>query len=158
MSLPLPWIEKIFQKLTLAYGRDFLGRWEGVPIADVKTDWADCLSGFGGQPQAIAWALANLPDSKAPTAQEFRAICRRAPAPDVPRLPEPKADPARMAAELARLAPVRAATAATAFVDHRAWAKRLIARHDAGEVLNRATLCMAQQALGIHGQLAKEAA
>lgn len=29
MSLPAAWIDKIFTKLTLAYGRDFLGRWEG---------------------------------------------------------------------------------------------------------------------------------
>jgi len=150
MSLPLPWIERIFQKLTLTYGRDFLGRWEGLPIADVKTDWAECLSGFGHQPEAIAWALANLPDSKAPTAQEFRAICRRAPAKELPRLPEPAADPARVAAELAKLAPARKElAAASCSYDPREWARRNIARAAAGDRVLPITLLFSKQALGL---------
>jgi len=34
-------------------------------------------------------------------------------------------------------------------VDHRAWAKSLIARHDAGERLNMTTLSFAREALDI---------
>ena len=68
MSLPTVWIDKIFEKLSLRYGREFLGRWEGMPIADVKTDWGDVLSGMVEHPKAIGWALDNLPDSRPPTA------------------------------------------------------------------------------------------
>ncbi|MGH6625161.1 MAG: hypothetical protein ACRECD_01215 [Burkholderiaceae bacterium] len=148
MSLPINWVERIFQKLTVAYGRDFLARWEGVPMADVKTDWAETLGGYMEHPEAIAWALANLPDSKPPTAQEFRAICRRAPAPELPRLSEPKADPARVAAELAKLAPVRAAAAGPAPGRHD-WAHRIIARHNQGERINRFPRLAARQVLGL---------
>jgi len=76
MSLPIAWVDKLFEKLAIRYGRDFLGRWEGMPIADIKTDWSDVLSGFKGHPDSIAWALDNLPEVKAPTSTEFRALCR----------------------------------------------------------------------------------
>lgn len=147
MSLPLPWVERIFAKLTLAYGRDFLGRWEGVDLADVKTDWAHELDGFERFPEAIAYALANLPP-RAPSVIEFRAIARRAPAPDVPRLEAPRADPERVKAEMAKLAPMRAA-ASTGGYDHKAWAKRFIARHKAGERIRPIALRFAREALGI---------
>lgn len=78
MSLPLPWVEKIFQKLSLVYGRDFLGRWEGIPIEDVKSDWAHELSGYQQSPDAISYALQHLPN-KPPTVLEFRTICQAAP-------------------------------------------------------------------------------
>lgn len=93
-TLPLAWVEKVFRKLTVVYGRDFMARWEGQEINDVIEDWADELAGFVNWPEAIAWALKNLPDSKPPTVLEFRALCFKAPKPDRLALPEPAADPA----------------------------------------------------------------
>ena len=66
-ALPLAWVEKVFRKLTVVYGRDFMARWEGQEINDVIEDWAEELAGFVNWPEAIAWALKNLPDSKPPT-------------------------------------------------------------------------------------------
>lgn len=152
MSLPIAWIDRIFERMTLRYGRDFLGRWEGIPIADVKTDWADVLSGFFTHPSAIAWALESLPDSKPPTVQEFRALCRAAPAPEIPRLPEPKADPGRVSAELAKLAPVRAAAAAGGYdADPKSWARRILDRHNAGGRINALPLKMAREVCERYG-------
>ena len=93
-TLPLAWVEKVFRKLTVVYGRDFMARWEGQEINDVIEDWAEELSGFVNWPEAIAWALKNLPDSKPPTVLEFRALCFKAPKPERLALPEPAADPA----------------------------------------------------------------
>lgn len=90
MSLPQPWVEKIFQKLSLVYGRDFLGRWDGIPLEEVKADWAHELSGYQQSPSAISYALQNLPP-KPPTVLEFLAICRRAPASNTPALEAPSA-------------------------------------------------------------------
>ena len=101
--LPLPWVEKIFKKLTLVYGRDFMSRWEGQSINDVIDDWAEELSGLKGWPEAITYALQNLPAGKPPTVLEFRAICLKAPKPDRPALPEPVADKSRVEHELAKL-------------------------------------------------------
>ncbi len=103
MSLPQNWVDRIFEKLTLVYGREFLNRWEGLPIAEVKADWAHELDGFDKWPEAIAHALKNLPPDRPPTVLQFRALCRAAPPKVLPQLPQPKADPARVKAELAKL-------------------------------------------------------
>jgi len=88
--MPIAWVEKIFQKLILTYGRDFTGRWEGVPMEEVKADWAHELDGYQNNPSAIKYALQNLP-MKPPTVYEFRAICQRGPAEPVPALEAPTA-------------------------------------------------------------------
>lgn len=83
MSLPENWTDKIFQKLALVYGRDFTGRYEGIPLEEVKADWAHELSGYQQSPHSIAYALQNLPE-KPPNVLQFRAICRSAPPAPVP--------------------------------------------------------------------------
>lgn len=148
MSLPSAWTDKIFAKLSLAYGRDFIGRWEGIDLSDVKTDWSHELSGFDAHPEAIAYALANLPQ-KPPTVIEFRAIARRAPLPDVPRLEAPKADPAKVAAEIAKQVDLKAAFAPK--VDGREWARRIVDRAAAGDRIRPITLRFAREALGLEG-------
>lgn len=102
-TLPTAWVEKIFRKLTLTYGRDFTARWEGQDTSAVIDDWAEELSGFVNWPEAIAWALKNLPEGKPPTVIEFRAMCFKAPKPERPQLPSPAADPVRMKAAMDRL-------------------------------------------------------
>ncbi len=144
MSLPTAWVDKIFTKMTLIYGRDFMGRWEGLEMNDVKTDWAHELAGFENWPESIAWAFQNLPTAKPPTVLEFKAICYRAPKPTRQALPEPAANPERMAAELKKLRPLVAKLAITGNKD---WAHRIIARFEAGEKLNLTTLRFAREAL-----------
>ncbi len=149
MSLPEPWVDRIFEKLTLAWGRTFLGRWEGLDLAAVKADWGVELAGFSQRPSAIGWALQHLPPDKPLTALQFRDLCRSAPQPEVMRLPQPKADPARVAEELARLAPLRQAAAPA--TDHRAWARRILEHHRDGARIAPTPLRMARQALGVEG-------
>ena len=135
MSLPLLWVDKIFEKLTLTYGQQFLARWRDVDLELVKMDWARELGGFEQKPEAIAYALQNLDDDKPPTVLVFRTIALRSPAAVQARLPEPAADPERMAAELAKFASIRAAANNSGY-DHKAWARRLKARHEAGDKLS----------------------
>jgi hypothetical protein len=94
MSLPLPWVDKIFSKLTLIYGRDFIGRWEGLEIADVKADWSHELDGFEKFPDGIAYALKNMPPGKPPTVLEFRALALRAPKPELKQIEHQYSKPA----------------------------------------------------------------
>jgi hypothetical protein len=104
---PAP-IDQLFKRLATTYGAAWERSIGQSPIADVKTTWAHELAGFlqnRATMQAIAWALDNLPE-KCPNVIEFKHLCRRAPAPETPRLPEPKADAQRVAAELAKLAPM----------------------------------------------------
>lgn len=95
-------IDIIFKKLALRYGRDFTGKWEGIDLDDVKSDWALELDGFEKAPHAIFYALQNLPEVKAPNVAEFRAIARRAPSQQVLKIDAPKADPALVRACLAQ--------------------------------------------------------
>lgn len=141
MSLPTAWVDRIFDKLTLVYGQAFLRRWADIDLNAVKSDWAHELSGFEAHPKAIAWALQNLPTDKPPTVLDFKFLARRAPPDELPRLEAPKADPERIAAELAKLAPVVAKPIARPNTD---WAHRIVARADAGARIPPLVLKMAR--------------
>ncbi len=146
MSLPLPWVDRIFEKLTLVYGQAFLARWRDLDLDAVKHDWAHELAGFEAHPKAIAHALQTLPSDHPPTVLQFRELARRAPLPELPRLEQPAADVQRVAAELAKLATVRQQVAS---VNGRDWARRILDRKARGERVNRTVLSMAQQAMGV---------
>lgn len=103
MSIRMEWIDKIFEKLSLTYGRTFLNQWEGMNIDDVKADWAHELDGFDKWPEAIKFALQNVPADRPVNVRQFRDLCRKAPAKVVPLLPLPPANPDRVRAELAKL-------------------------------------------------------
>lgn len=149
MSLPLHAVDRLFERLTATYGRDFLARFDGLEQADLKSLWGHELSGFADKLGMIAWALENLPE-RAPNVIEFRNLARRAPVPEVQQLPAPKADPARVAAELTKLAPLMAASKARPDpIDHKAWAKRIVARHTDGDRINPTSLRFAREALGM---------
>lgn len=89
--LPAAWMDRIFSKLSLRFGRDFLGRWEGQDLTLVKADWAEHLAGLQARPKAIKYALENI-GGKPPTVDDFKALCNRAPEYGVPKLDAPKAD------------------------------------------------------------------
>ena len=143
MSLSMTAIDRLFQRLAASYGSQWSKQWQDVPMQDAKNAWAHELAAFDKSLNRVAWALENLP-ARCPNVIEFRNLCRQAPAPEVPRLPEPKADPERVAAELAKLAPMRQAVST---IDHKAWAKRLMDRHEQGDRLNPTTLRFAREAL-----------
>lgn len=143
MSLPMPWVEKIFLKLALTFGREFTDRWDESSLEDVKADWAHELRGLQQNPAAIAHGLEICVTGKPPTVHDFKAACLRYVA-HVPALPSPPADPERVAAEIAKLAQSSRAQN----VDHKAWARTLKVRHAAGEKLNRNQIACYQAALG----------
>lgn len=149
MSLTSEVIDRLFSRLSAVYGVAWDRQMGNAPLSDVKSAWAHELAGFSDKLGMLAWALDNLPE-RCPNVIEFKHLARRAPVPEAARLPEPKADPARVAAELARVAPaVESARSTLGFVDHKAWAKRLISRHEAGERLTPTCLLFARQALGV---------
>ena len=106
MILPNSWVDRIFTKLTLTYGRAFLNQYEGLDIPMVKSDWAVELGGFYDKPNAIAHALANLPD-KPVNVRQFRALCHTLPPEIFKALPPPKRTPEEMAKIHAMLNEVR---------------------------------------------------
>lgn len=95
-------IDVIFDRLLATYGRGFTDLYSQADSASVRAAWAREVSPFASRPQVIHWALANLPE-RCPNAVQFRALCRQAPRPQEPRLPEPVANKDRARRELARL-------------------------------------------------------
>lgn len=153
MSLPAQVVDRLFQRMAATYGASWDRSLGQAPITDVKTAWAHELAGFGARLTDIAWALENLPE-RCPNVIEFRNLARRAPVADVPRLPEPKADPERVKAEIARLAPILAdVRKAPEQFDRLGWAKRILARAEGGERIALGTLNIAKEALRMNGLL-----
>lgn len=149
MSLPIKAIDRLFERLAATYGASWARQWSDVPIGDVKSIWAHELSPFANNLNRIAWALENLPP-KCPNVIEFKHLCRQAPAPEAPALPLPKADPERVKAELEKLGWKPAAERTEhGTIDHKAWAKRILARAEAGERINPVTLRFAREALNM---------
>lgn len=118
MSLPASWVDRIFTRLTLVFGRDFMARYDGLEIADVKAEWAGDLAGFQQAPGAIKFALENLPSDRPPTSLQFRDLCRRAPQYAPKALPAPPVDP-----EMARV--VKSALKPAQGKGDREWAVKL---------------------------------
>lgn len=153
MSLPLKAIDRLFERLSHTYGSEWTSRWHGQDEAKVKTVWAHELSAYASHLECIAWALENLPP-RAPNVIEFRNLCRQAHRKDdTPALEYTKADPARVQAEFAKLREAFKAKPATGY-DPKAWAKIIIARHEAGEKIRPLNLRFAREAFGIRQEAA----
>lgn len=150
MSLPLQAVDRLFDRLTATYGRQFLNMYEGMNSNAIKTIWAHELGGYTQRMGDIAWALENLPE-RAPNAIEFRNLCRKAPTPDNIPLPAPPADPGRVRAELAKLRPMVAAAASAGANRNIEWARRIVGRYEGGEKVNALPLQMAREALARKG-------
>lgn len=146
MSLPLKAVDRLFERLALTYGRQFTDLYAAADPSAVKTLWGHELSIFAGSLHRIAWALENLPP-RCPNVIEFKSLCRQAPSPEAPMLPEPKADPERLKQELAKLGDIRAKVVSESKVDHKAWARRIVARQEAGDRINPTSLRFAREAL-----------
>jgi hypothetical protein len=143
-------IDRVFKRLAATYGVAWDNAIGQAPIMDVKTTWGHELYGFLRSRESmmpIAWALENLPE-RCPNVIQFKNLCRQAPATEQPRLPEPKADPERVKAELAKLAPLRQAAVSPSAHDPKAWAKAILRDVQGGLKRNQTVVQMAKQALG----------
>lgn len=150
MSLPLQAVDRLFQRLAATYGASWDRSLGQSPIGDVKSAWSHELAGFCNRLDALAWALEHLPE-RCPNVIEFRNIARKAPDPEVPRLPEPPADPERIKRELAKLAPILAQARKDNGDDRLAWARRIVSRRQQGEKIALGTYNIAADALRMNG-------
>ena len=137
MTLPLAVVERLFQRLTATYGSEFVNKWDKVPIADVKTAWAHELAFTAEDLNIIGWALNNLPD-RCPNLIEFKSLCKQAPratriALEAKKAPVEVVD--RVMQEIVSKA-FKTPRDEKGNIDHKRWAKKLKARHEAGESLN----------------------
>lgn len=146
MTFPKKAIDRLFDRLELTYGSQWTGMWRDQKMSDVKTAWSYELQNFDKRLDAVAWALENLPD-RVPNLIAFRNLCRSAPAKEVPILPEPKANPERLKAELSKLGEIRSKVLVTSTIDGRDWARRILQRQKDECVLSPISIRFAKEAL-----------
>jgi hypothetical protein len=135
MSLPERWVDRIFERLTLVYGRDFMARYEGLGetaeegAAMVRADWARELDGFEHHPHLLKFALEHLPD-RAPTVVEFCRLAKSGPdiQTEQPRRLEAPASAATRQRFIEALQPALKRPPR----DPRQWARDLLRDHEAG--------------------------
>lgn len=144
MSLSLKAIDRIFDRLTTTYGRDFVSKFEGIDLNAVKSSWAHELAQFDGRLEMIGWALENLPE-RPPNVLQFRAICWLAPKPQELALPAP----AKMDAEIVRQVAEGLKAKPMGTVDHKAWARKILKDKENGIVRTPTVVLFAKQALGL---------
>jgi len=154
-SLPEAWVERIFATMRATYGAAFDRQWECPAGADVaahmhgiKAHWGRELARYQQNPDAIRYALDNLP-AYPPNLIEFRAICNRRPDATVPQLPAPKPDPQRVAEALA---PLVASRGQASLARHpREWARSLHQQIQAGRKASPAIRAMVADVMRMQG-------
>ena len=143
-------VDYIFTQCTATYGSAWDRSLGQAPIADIKTAWLNAIDPFKTSKKRILWARQNLPE-RCPTPIEFRNLCRSAPMPESPVLPLPKADPSRVAEELAKLGMLPKVERPHGM---KQWAYDLKARHEAGHKLNPNQIRCYTDALGLQPEAA----
>lgn len=141
-KLPADVVDQLLRRLVATYGRRFWLQYEGAEASDVRAIWARELAGYTERPEVFAWAFENLPEQP-PNAIEFRNLCRRAPPPPTKALPEPPADPQKVAEAIASARAILAERNRNG----RAWAEAIVARHEAGETVSSTALRAARAVL-----------
>ena len=69
-------MDRLFQKLSLTYGKTFIEKWTGIPMEAVKAEWADKLGKF--ELESIKDALEHCQTNVEfpPTLPQFIQICQ----------------------------------------------------------------------------------
>ena len=77
--IPLPWVEKLFERFSLIYGAKFLDLWANVDKSTLKKAWAEELAGYTGFEikRGLDTCKTKAPTFP-PTLFEFLAMCRPA--------------------------------------------------------------------------------
>lgn len=145
MSLPESWVDKLFRKLAATYGQSFLRQYDGVPMDDVKANWAHELACFQQNPAAIARGIEYLPAERAPTVLQFRDLCKSQAPSERLQLPAPPSEP--VSPEV--IAATKAAFERKDERGWREWATALRRRHESGERLTQFQVHAYREALGI---------
>lgn len=146
--LPPAWIDRIFDKLAVTYGREFLSQYEGIEANSVRANWAYELRNFESRPWAIRYALEHLTPARPPNPLVFLELCRQAPAPPAPRLEQPKADPDVIRRSSEKLRALRTEIASgMENNDPLGWARTIVAKKKKGEHVGMFALNAAKSAL-----------
>ncbi len=145
-ALPSAWIDRLFDRFAVLYGKHWFDLWVDVPMADVKDGWSDGLRGISGQ-QIIAGLekVGKFP----PTLPEFVALCKppAVAAAHRPFLPAPK--PARGAIDARVRSEVDRYLKNAHKPDPKDWARKILVEAGRGDYRILIGIEFAKEALGL---------
>jgi len=151
-ALPSPWIDRLFARFAVMYGRHWADLWSSLPgdpdavMATVKRAWSEDLAGCSGEQIRRALDHCKAHNKFPPTSPEFVGLCRqfRVEPAHQTYLPAPRGELPPQAAEIiGQLKP-------TPGRDSRQWARDILQRHSEGIVYQYISLQFAREALGVH--------
>lgn len=164
-TLPRAWVERIFMRLQGVYGREFTAQFSAIDqstgldvgLENAKQVWAEELGSFGDWPEAIGYALQNLPE-RSPNVVRFRELCRHVPPRPVAGMLTHQMTDAQMASNRQRVRDLMTSFTRPKITrpkdDGLEWARRIVRnpmRID-GVPRSQATMNLARQALAEHGE------
>jgi hypothetical protein len=143
-ALPEAWIDKLFARFAVMYGKHWLELWSGIPMEAVKAGWAEDLAGTSGEQLRRALDHCKANSKFPPTCPEFLQICRQFR--DTPAhalyLPAPRGElPPATKVILDGLVAGRG--------DCKAWARKILEQSGKGVVYPSISLEFAKEALGL---------
>jgi hypothetical protein len=104
-------IDRLFQRLSLNYGRLFLDMWKDIPIAEVKVEWSEGLAGYPYDEINAALTYCLDHNTYPPTLPEFKRLCKEQRKAPVMRALPRKFTPEEMQANRNRMANIVAGLA-----------------------------------------------
>lgn len=145
-ALPDAWVDKLFMRFSVLYGKHWADMWDGVPMADVKDAWASELAGV--RAEQIAAALKQI-GKFPPTLPEFVAFCKPPPVPAAHRLFLPAPKVARDAISPQVQVEIDRYLKRGQQRDPKDWARQILAEAERGEYRNLYGIECAKEALGL---------
>lgn len=91
--LPAKWIDELFKRFEGMYGAQFVAKWDGLDVANIKRVWGQDLDGISGETIADALVACKENCKFPPSSAEFFQLCkavRRPPAQEKYMLPHHK--------------------------------------------------------------------
>jgi len=142
------WVNRLFERFSLMYGRDWSDKWTGIPMTQVKASWAMDLAPFTADDIRRALEEVRTHNKFPPSCPEFVTLCRvmrPAPVPKFLALPEPRggAIAPHVQAEIDKLLDAHRTR------DPKDWAREILREHQAGTYRLPIGVQMARQALRV---------
>lgn len=102
--LPNEWVRRIFMRFEVVYGPALMaGTWGTGDKSMIIEGWAEDLKAFGKNPEAIKYALDNLPRDYPPNLIQFKDLCKAGVQTERPAILEHKVTPEEMEVNKARI-------------------------------------------------------
>lgn len=75
-ALPSAWIDRLFSRFAVMYGRHWFDLWAGVDMEEVKAAWSSDLSFASGEQMRKALDHCKTNSKFPPTCPEFAGLCK----------------------------------------------------------------------------------